>query len=74
MLDTKNTKQGEQPEATPFVTLDEFFKLMGLGRNTGYEMLGSPDAPRHVRWGRRVSILRSELQDWPWRLAERRNQ
>jgi excisionase family DNA binding protein len=62
-----------QPQVEAFLSVDEFRKRLGPwrpGRNHIYAALNS-DRIRHVRMGRRILILSSEVHDWPRREADR---
>lgn len=53
--------QTELRHLPEFLTAEEFFKLMRIGRNTGYEALRRGDFPS-IRVGRRLLIPRAAIE------------
>lgn len=45
------------------LSVPEAAQLLGVGRNHLYEMVGSGEIP-HLRFGRRIRIPRSALEEW----------
>lgn len=67
-------KEKEVPEDTvekKTVSVQDFCTTYGIGRGTWYNMVKRGEAPKHWSVGRRVMILKSDVEKWEKKLREK---
>ena len=64
----------KQPKTTSLVSPNTFYDYLGgtVGKNAIYEALKG-NRIKHLKLGRKILILASEVEAWPLREAERRD-
>lgn len=46
------------------ITVDDFCKLMNIGRSTFYYLMKRNKAPKFIKINRKIAILKSDLTEW----------